>query len=553
MKELLLDIERTSLLLWTILKFSLGPIIRFLLRLPSNGENYTVRIRLAMEEMGLTYLKLGQFLATRHDILPEEICRELNKLFEEVPPMPFADVRAMVESELAGQLEVIFPFFNQEPIGAASVAQVHEARTVSGERVAVKVQRPDIERIFTADMRIVRRGARLVDRLRLLGRLSATEAVDEFATWTFREMNFLNEGRTADRLRKSAQPYEKVPRIFWELTTPRVLTLEYADGISVAQVAHLIAQGGVELVRSYLPGFDLEQTVHNLAFASLNQLYGIGFFHGDPHPGNILLGEANTVIFVDFGIFGSLTEYEREVVVGLAENTALGNIEESFRYYFKELIPTEETDLRTFEREAKTVLRQWHLVALRLSSVGADSAAAPRHLGRYIGEMIAISRRNQLQMGRRYLLFWRAMNALDATILQLSAEFDLLGEMQRYFGQTRPPAIQRILQVLSDQSRVDIAADLAQSAPGQIRNTLSGLAHGTYRWPVEIDTSRSVQRSQDTDAKWLIAAVLGVSLAVLVAGVPLPGIVGSTTFVVALVLCSVAIVSTVVRARGDRT
>ena len=206
MTDLFLDIYRSMLLFWVILKFSIGPVVRYMLRLSQRGPSYAVRIRLAMEELGMTYLKLGQFLAMRFDLLPIEVCRELNRLFEDVPPMAFEEVRSVVESELQGPLESFFPVFNRESIAAASVAQVHEAQTRTNERVAVKIQRPGIERIFAADMRNLRRIAVLADALNLLGTLSMTEGVDEFANYTRREMDFITEGKTADRLGENITP-----------------------------------------------------------------------------------------------------------------------------------------------------------------------------------------------------------------------------------------------------------------------------------------------------------------------------------------------------------
>src|SRR6185295_17095723 len=149
-----------------------------------------------------------------------EICRELNRLFEKVSPLTFDQVTAVIEAELGAPFEQFFSLINPDPVGSASVAQVHEARIVSGDRVAVKIQRPGVERIFAADIRNLRRMASLVDISGVLGRLSALEMVDEFAAWTFRELNFVIEGQTADRLRVGALPHEIVPRVFWDLTTP---------------------------------------------------------------------------------------------------------------------------------------------------------------------------------------------------------------------------------------------------------------------------------------------------------------------------------------------
>lgn len=509
-----------ALLVWVALKHSIGAGLCYALNSSTRAHDAMVHLRKAFEELGLTYLKLGQFLATRYDVLPASVCQELSKLFEEVAPMPFADVRTVVERELNGPIELFFPVFRERPIGAASVGQVHEAWNTRNEHVAVKVQRTNIEQLFVTDMRILRRFARLIDALRLLGRLSVTELTDEFTTWTLREMNFLVEGRTAERIRKSALPFERVPRIHWDLTTARVLTIEFVEGLSLAQIANLLDQGGPELVRQHMPDLDLNQALHNLAFASLHQLFGIGFFHGDPHPGNIFVRGNNSVTFIDFGIFGSMNDYEREVVVGLAENIAVGNIDESFRYYAKELLPTDETDLRQFERDTKQILREWYEIYNRPAVPGAP-AEEPRHLGIYIGAMIAVSQRNGMRMGRRYLLFWRAMNALDATMQRLSADFDLVSEMRRYFQATRPGFAERVLQVKADQSRITTLIDLAVDLPGQLTLLLDHLGDDRHAWPVQAGADPAHQQAANRQARWLSAALGLISLGLLL-GAPLP-------------------------------
>jgi ubiquinone biosynthesis protein len=168
-----LDFERIVRLIWVGSKYGALPLLRWLLGRPPKGPSAGVRLRRAFEELGITYLKLGQFLTMRFDVLPAEVCLELNKLFETVPPMPFPEARRVVETELHAPLETLFLSFERQPIAAASVAQVHEARTTNNERVAVKIQRTNIDRLFAADMRNLRRVARLIDASGLAGAFSA--------------------------------------------------------------------------------------------------------------------------------------------------------------------------------------------------------------------------------------------------------------------------------------------------------------------------------------------------------------------------------------------
>ena len=316
MPDALLDLRRAGTLLRVAIKYGLAPRLR-------NGRGGAaqaeaandpgVRLRLALEALGMTYLKLGQYLAMRQDLISADLSRELQKLFERVTPASFEDVRGMVEAELGGPIEQFYREFRREPIAAASVAQVHEAQLLNGQRVAVKVQRPDVRRIFYADIRNLRRFAALIDASGLTGTVPIQGLVDEFAAWTERELDFALEGATADRLRANALPFEYSPLVYWELTTPRVLTMELIEALSVAEIARLFEAGGEAAIRARLPNLDLRLALKHFATACLHQIFDKRFFHGDPHPGNIMIRDDNTVVFVDFGIFGELSSYEAAI------------------------------------------------------------------------------------------------------------------------------------------------------------------------------------------------------------------------------------------------
>lgn len=510
MKNAILDIKRALLLILISLKYGLGPLVRRTFRLPSRGPGIPVRIRLAMEELGLTYLKLGQYLAMRFDILPIEVCRELHKLFEDVPPMPFDDVKAVVTQELHGPLEEFFSDFHSEPIAAATVAQVHEARIGDDQRVAVKIQRPGIQPVFAADMRNLRRIATISDTLGIFGTLSLREAAEEFAHFTTREMNFVTEGRTADRLRRNATSNEIVPKIFWEFTTKKVITMEFIEGVSLSQIYRTLETEGMASVRARLPNLNLEEALQNLAHASLTQLFLVGFFHADPHPGNILIRDDNTVAFVDFGIFGELTETQRETLAGYIENLSVGNIAESFRQYSKLYTPTVATDFKKFKQSAKTILNKWYR-----ASESPYASVQTRHLGRYADQMLTVVRRNSLRMDIDTLLFWRALIALDSTALQMSAYFDLLNELRTFFGENSLSVSERFFGIINDPGYATKIVQLEQEIPGkisEIQETLGTAISRSYSKYKEMDT---LHRTNNTTAKYFTLILTGTSFTIL--------------------------------------
>jgi ubiquinone biosynthesis protein len=511
-RDALLDLRRSLALVRQMLRSGLFPGAE---RLPWGAARrlgLPVRLRLALEELGLTYLKLGQFLATRFDMLPPEVIRELNKLFEDVAPMPFAQARAVVESELGRPLAEVFPVFHERPIAAASVAQVHEAWTAAGRRVAVKVQRLDLEPILRADIRILRRLGAAADALHLLGNLTARGMVEEFARWTLREMDFTIEGRTADRLRRSALDFEVVPRVLWEATTSRVLTMDYEDGYSASQLSDLREAGQLARARERFPDLDLHEALRRFARASFHQFFVNGFFHGDPHPGNVLFGAGSTVIFIDFGIFGSLSEAERDAVVGMVENLAVGNLAASYRYYLKQLLPTDETDPEIVRRECLRILQRWYR-----TSQDASLPIEERHLGKHTADMINVSRKNGLRFGLNYLLFWRAMNLLNATLWRVDPRFDLTGELREFFAEIRPGPARRLREIATDPAWQAAVSGFVRELPAGLDGALRNLAGPEAVWEAQLWDAPPTEKASDLGSRWISAALVAVSLAVFAA------------------------------------
>ncbi len=258
------------------------------------------RIRLAIEELGPTYVKFGQVLSGRPDILPEEVIKELSKLQDEVPPFPFQEVKAIVEGQLGRPLDDLYGEFEEKPTAAASLSQVHRARTKAGEEVAVKVQRPGIAEGIDGDIRILNRLAGLAERrLPEFAFYEPVKLIEGFARTIHQEMDFIREGRNAETFRDffGGDETVHVPKVFWDLTTAKVLTLEFIHGIKVSDYAQLEAAN-----------LDRKTIAVNGANLILKEIFELQKFHADPHPGNLFVLDSNVIAPVDYGMTGRLDQ-----------------------------------------------------------------------------------------------------------------------------------------------------------------------------------------------------------------------------------------------------
>ncbi len=292
-----------------------GPNLKEQLLALSEAE----RLRLALEELGPTFIKFGQILSTRHDLIPEEHIKELSKLQDRVPPFSYQEAKKAIEKELQKNLDEVFISFDPEPIAAASIGQVHRARLREGDEVAVKVMRPGIEEMVETDLFILMGLAKFAEKHIKESRFfNPVGFIDEFSRVMRQEIYYIHEAQNADRFYSNfaGSTTVRIPKVYWKYTTKRVLTQEFLEGIKISDIAKIEASG-----------LDRKKVSTDLANAYLKMIFEDGFYHADPHPGNILVSLEGKIIFLDFGMAGHIDPLLRENLVSLMIATMRSDID----------------------------------------------------------------------------------------------------------------------------------------------------------------------------------------------------------------------------------
>ena len=275
-------------------------------------------LRDMLDELGPTFVKFGQLLSTRPDVVPPDIIAELRSLQDDVRPFPFADVERTIQEDLDQPIERLFVEFEETPLAAASIGQVHRATLPNGRRVVVKVQRPNAPRQIEADLALLYQAARLAkERIRALDFIDANEIVDEFARSIRQELDYRLEGRNAEAFHRNfaGHPHVVVPKVYWSYTRARVLTLEYLDGVQLADL---------DVERWTLD--QRRRLAYLIAESWMTMIFRHGFFHGDPHPANIMVLSPERIGLVDFGLSGKLTDEDMSKLTRLFIDAANENI-----------------------------------------------------------------------------------------------------------------------------------------------------------------------------------------------------------------------------------
>jgi len=477
------------------------------------------RIRMALEELGPSFVKLGQLAGTRPDMVPQELCAELEKLQDTVKPFPFADAKRIIEAELGGSLKSLFADFDEIPVASASIAQVHRAVLDTGEVVAVKIQRPGIRRTVEVDLEIMLDLARLMERhLHGLEVVNPVGIVDEFARTIRKELDFGIEAGHIERFARNFQSNNTiyVPRVVRRLSTQKVLTMEFIEGTKVSEISALTEKG-----------FDLEVIANRGADLILEQIFEHGFFHADPHPGNIMILPDNVICFLDYGMMGSITGRYRECL----SNLVIGVVRRDAKQITKAVLSLSVNDnpkaVDRLEADVADFIDQHFYRPLK-----------DIHMGRLMTQLVQLLVRHRLRIVPDFYLLTKAMAAAEGNGRKLSPEFDMVRHTEPFArtimrARFSPRALAKDMYLAG----VDLG-DLLRDLPADLKEIIAQVKHGRVHVEFEHRGLEPMLRTHDrvsnriAFAIVLAALVIGSSLIVLSGippkwhGIPVVGIVG---------------------------
>ena len=445
------------------------------------------RIRKLLEKLGGAYVKLGQLLSLRPNLIPAEYCHEFSKLQDSVQPFPFHQARAIIEKELGKPLSSFFSQFDKTPIGSASIGQVHSA-TLRAERkhVVVKIQRPDVKTHFEEDIEAMYFIAHRFDRYSKSPNFSAVQIVREFERYTKEELDYSIEAEHITRFYRGFSDMQSivVPELYPHYCTPRLLTMDYLDGTKLS-----------DMLRLGKP-FDRHDTAQKIFALSLRQLFEKDIFHADLHPGNIFLMANGKLGLVDFGITGTLNEHLRDAGIRLYVALMDGNADEVFQALLAlDDIPANER--KGLKQDIQTLLEGWRGKPLNEA-----------HFTHMLTELLNTSMRHQLQVPPDMMLLGKSLLTAEGTCATIYPQFDIVGESKPYLAELLKTQIKMQASVKNILKKSMALKDFIEKIPRQTLGALSAIERGSFNLNLVDPEISELGKDIDTSSDRISAAMI---------------------------------------------
>ena len=457
-------------------------------------EDFPERLRLMLQELGTTFIKFGQLLASRPDLVGERISEELSQLHDDNPPVSYEEIKEMIETQLGGNIEDLFAEFSENPLATASIAQVHEAKLPTGERVAVKVQKTNVEEIVETDLSIMKFIANESDRFNTsLKHLNLPAVLHEFDKSIHKEMDFDNELMNIRHLNDNFKYNDKiiVPTIYPDYSTEKVLTMEYVEGVKLSEV-----------IAGDDPKYNKILIADRIVRSYFQQLFIDGFFHADPHPGNIFVTEDNAICYIDFGMMGSLDEDFRQDLAELMIYFSDRNIDGLINQLIRMDILNEKTDINILKSDLNDLFAKYYGVELsRFNGI--------------IEDLLFLMQKFDVRLPNEFVLMARGLSMVENTGLRLDPDIDVVALLKPF---ARKLMVQRYnpLKMASNAKNSFFAFEhVLRALPSLISKTIYKVEEGEVT--VNIEVKHISEIANQLSLAIIIAALLvGSSLVMLI-------------------------------------
>ncbi len=460
------------------------------------------RIRMAAVELGPTFVKLAQVLSNRPDIVPEALVKEFEKLQDRVPPFEFAKVRVIIERETKKKIEDIFEEFSEVPMASASIGQVHKAKLRTGEEVVVKIQRPEVQEIVDRDLNILRDLVRRSDRyLKKQGVLNAEEVVNVFERTMQKELDYLNEARNIERFRnyyRSRRDFY-VPKVYREFSTSKILILEFVRGCKITDVRQL-REWEINPEKIVESGMDIY----------LSQIFEHGFFHGDPHPGNVLVREDGTIVLLDFGMVGQLMKKDKYAFAGIFIAMSRSDAREMAIQFRKLAIEDNVTDMRQFIYDLNDLIEDYAHLDVSESSIQD-----------VINRLQKIMFDYKITVPGGIFIIFRAFAILEGIGKKMHPNFKTYDFIRPYGQRLITEQLKPENLASEAQSRFSDVTSLLSTIPVELRNILQKTQKGKLHFEVELQGYGYALKKWDSITNRIVityiisALIIGSSIALL--------------------------------------
>ncbi len=459
-----------------------------------------VRLRRVMETLGATFVKFGQLLSLRYDVLPPEYCDEFSKLQDSVKPFPFSKAKVIIESELKKPLKEVFKSFDARPVAAASVGQVYRAVLKDGRVVAVKVQRPNIEETFKIDIGLLHYLAeRAEEHFPELERYYIKDLVGEFEMYTERELNYKIEAKNIEDFYNSFKdnPKVKVPEVYWDYTTNRVLVMEYVKGVKMSEVKNFLKY------KSSKKG-----VVETVIGSIVKQIFVHKLFHADPHPGNIFIRTSNKIAFLDFGIVGRLTPEMIDNIEDLIIGVSKPDINLIAKSFLEIGSLDESIDLKSFKNDF-------------VDAMGVYYNATLKHvdLRGFLMTSLTLAKKYHLKLPLNFVLLIKCFITLEGLCLKYYPDFNVFNFMKPYAFEMIKQRSKPTYILNSLKKNLTETSEFLRALPSDFHTLVRTLKYGT-KTEMEMKDMRAftleLDRSSNRLTYGMIIAALIIASAIVI-------------------------------------